>query len=86
MSQTEKMQIEPQNCLVIEDSISGIKAAISADMRVWRYTGASHLKSTNRELTDQDLQIPILDSWKEFYKMAPNLQKLGTTAGDQNDY
>ena len=80
------MQVEPKNCLVIEDSISGIKAGISADMSVWRYTGASHFKSTNKELTDRDLQIPILDSWKEFYKMAPNLQKLSTTAGDQNDY
>ena len=82
----KQMQVEPKNCLVIEDSISGIKAGISADMSVWRYTGASHFKSTNKELTDRDLQIPILDSWKEFYKMAPNLQKLSTTAGDQNDY
>jgi HAD superfamily hydrolase (TIGR01509 family) len=34
----------PQHCLVIEDSLTGIRAGIAAGMTVWRFTGGSHLR------------------------------------------
>lgn len=39
----EKMGVPPARCLVIEDSLNGIRAGLAAGMEVWRFTGGSHL-------------------------------------------
>ena len=41
----EKMNIPPQNCLVIEDSEIGILAAKAAGMEVWHFAGGAHIKA-----------------------------------------
>lgn len=40
----EKMNVDPHNCLVIEDSVAGIQAAHSANMKAIAFIGASHAK------------------------------------------
>ncbi len=39
-----RMGVRPGATLVIEDSLTGIRAAHAAGMEVWRFTGASHLR------------------------------------------
>lgn len=41
----QKMNVAPQNCLVIEDSEMGILAARAADMEVWHFAGGAHIKA-----------------------------------------
>jgi beta-phosphoglucomutase-like phosphatase (HAD superfamily) len=41
----EKMQADPHRTLVIEDSVSGVKAGKSAGMMVWGFVGGSHYRS-----------------------------------------
>jgi HAD superfamily hydrolase (TIGR01509 family) len=38
----ERMAADPANCLVVEDSVSGVTAGRDAGMRVWGFVGGSH--------------------------------------------
>lgn len=38
-----RMGADPAACVVIEDSLNGLRAGIAAGMEVWRFTGGSHL-------------------------------------------
>jgi HAD superfamily hydrolase (TIGR01509 family) len=41
----ERMQADPSRTLVIEDSISGVRAGKAAGMTVWGFVGGSHYRS-----------------------------------------
>ena len=68
----------PARCLVIEDSLNGIRAARAAGMAVWRFTGGTHL--ANRVL-DEPLDAQPngrFASFAGFFQSVPGLrQKAG---------
>jgi HAD superfamily hydrolase (TIGR01509 family) len=65
----EQMKAQPQRCIVIEDSVSGITGARAADMVVLGFHGGSHCRAGHAELLraagatavfDDMLQLPVL--------------------------
>lgn len=67
--------VEPRRCLVIEDSLSGLQAAMAADMPVLRYVGGSHLKSARQKTPDDLARIPVFEHWSDFFELAPELRR-----------
>lgn len=66
---------EPQNCLVIEDSVPGIQAARAAGMHVYHFHGGSHLRGTVPPVPAELSDVAHFDNWRDFYEMAPQLRK-----------
>jgi HAD superfamily hydrolase (TIGR01509 family) len=64
-----EMQMDPANCLVIEDSQTGLEAALRAQMPVWQFTGGSHLKDHVPRNGKEAPQIPTFDNWAIFPDM-----------------
>ena len=71
----EKMGVKPRDCLVIEDSLNGIRAAHAAGMEVLRFTGGTHLQG--RDLTPPDDARPTktFDSFARFFQIVPQLRR-----------
>ena len=69
-------QFDPARCLVIEDSLNGIRAARAAGMPVWRFTGGTHL--AGRALDEPPDAHPDrhFDSFDTFFDMDPELRRL----------
>ncbi len=61
------MGAKPENCVVIEDSEMGLRAALNAGMEAWRFVGGGHLKHF-RDLPSDVRPHHILDSMPALHK------------------
>ncbi len=66
--------VPPARCLVIEDSLNGIRAGLAAGMTVWRFVGGTHL-------TGEHLEEPVdarphlrFASFMDFFHLDPSLK------------
>lgn len=70
-----QMGVLPADCLVIEDSLTGVRAGLAAEMTVWRFVGGSHM--TGRDMTEPEDARPHarIASFTAFANMAPELMR-----------
>jgi HAD superfamily hydrolase (TIGR01509 family) len=72
------MGARPEATLVIEDSLNGLRAGLAAGMRVWRFTGGSHL--SGRDLTEPEDARPAgrFASFADFFEIDAGLRRRAT--------
>ncbi len=75
-----KMAVAPGRCLVIEDSLNGIRAARSAGMAVWHFAGGSHLTGIADLVGEADRPDRTFASFGEFFQIDPRLPRKAETA------
>lgn len=70
------MGYTPDECLVIEDSFSGLQAGLNAKMEVMHFVGGSHLKGMNTQKVQNDnVDIPVIKKWSNFFELRPILKR-----------
>ncbi len=69
----ERMGAAPARTLVIEDSLTGLRAGLAAGMTVWRFVGGSHLGPQAPEEPEDARPHRRLVSFAEFFQIAPGL-------------
>ena len=75
-----EMGVDPTRTLVIEDSLTGIRAGLAAGMTVWRFVGGSHLGPETPLEPEDARPHRRLVSFAAFFQIAPGLRHGRLTA------
>jgi HAD superfamily hydrolase (TIGR01509 family) len=72
-----RMGAAPGRSLVVEDSLTGLRAALAAGMQVWRFTGGSHFGPDTPEEPEDARPHRRFDAFADFFQTAPALRRPG---------
>jgi len=77
LNSAKKFKVKPENTLVIEDSLVGLEGAKKAGMKVWHFTGATHMQSWDINHTYKYQPDFVFNDMTNFLKYLPHFSIQG---------
>jgi HAD superfamily hydrolase (TIGR01549 family) len=80
----EKMDVSAGECLVIEDSVGGVRAAVAAGMLVLGLCAASHIKEGHAQALSEAGASYTAKTWDDALRIVTKLRSTPQTGGEKH--